>query len=102
MANAQYEKYIKKYQKTPKGKYIRQRSNAKRRGIEWLLTFEEWWEIWQLSGKWEQRGTSYNNYVMARKHDDGPYAKGNVAIIKQAANSRFSYKRGLKLFREGE
>lgn len=83
-----YEKYVKNYQKTPKGKYIRQRANAKQRGINWELSWEEWWDIWQKSGKWEQRGTGSNDYCMARKFDDGPYSRENVVIKTMADNSR--------------
>lgn len=99
MGNAYYEKYVKNYEKTPKGRFNRQKANAKQRGVEWQLTFEEWWQIWQESGKWEERGTGEKNYCMSRKHDDGPYAVGNVRIITNKANSKFSYRHGLKIFK---
>jgi hypothetical protein len=81
---------MNKYEKTPRGKYTRQRCNALRRGLQWKMTFEEWWQIWQDSGKWEQRGQASDQYCMARINDEGPYSAGNVAIITMAENSRQS------------
>lgn len=64
-----------------RNKYHTQKSLAKRRGIRFLLTFGEWWEIWQGSGHWPQRGKGTKQYVMARYHDSGPYVWWNVKII---------------------
>lgn len=88
-----YEKYIKQYQKTPRGKFGVQKANAKRRGIPWELTFEEWWDIWQQSGQWPNRGQDSSQFCMARKHDLGPYSVDNVKIITMKANSRYTAKR---------
>lgn len=92
-----YEKYVKPWNQTPKGKFMRQKTNARQRGVLWDLTFEEWWSIWEKSGKWEERGTGYKNYCMARKHDDGGYTKNNVSIITNRQNNQFSYKHTLGL-----
>lgn len=88
-----YEKYVKNYQKTPKGKFITQRANAKRRGVDWQLTFEQWWEIWEKSGKWGQRGTDAKQYCMCRKHYLGPYSVDNVEIKTMMSNSSYVMKR---------
>jgi len=50
----------------PKQAFQVQRSSAKWRDIEWFLTFEEWWDIWEKSGKWTERGRGINQYCMAR------------------------------------
>lgn len=71
---------MNEYEKTPKGKYIRQRANALRRGIKWLMTFEEWWRLWQKSGKWEQRGRQPEDFFMIRKNETGDYSADNVEI----------------------
>jgi hypothetical protein len=63
-----------------KEKFWSQRTKAKHRGIEFNLTFEEWWDIWQKSGKWEERGCRKGQYVMSRKNDIGPYEVENVFI----------------------
>jgi hypothetical protein len=71
-----------------KHKYNCHKGNAKFRNIGFELTFEEWWDIWQQSGKWEQRGKGAGKYVMARHNDVGPYAVGNVSIKTQEENIR--------------
>jgi hypothetical protein len=66
--------------------FMTQKENARRRGIEFLFTFEEWWEIWESSGRWEQRGRKSGNYVMARFRDRGAYRVGNVEIVTVEQN----------------
>ena len=61
-------------------KFNAHKSNAKRRGIEFLLTFEEWLKIWVDSGKVEQRGRGANKYCMCRIGDKGAYSIDNVFI----------------------
>lgn len=72
--------------KKPTRAYGSQRSNAKKRGIEWHLTLWQWWTIWQASGHWDHRGRG-QGYVMCRKGDVGPYAVGNVFIAPAVQNS---------------
>lgn len=74
----------------PIRKFESQRGNAKQRGIEWQLSFAEWWEVWQESGRWAERGRG-SGYVMARWADDGPYSVDNVYICTAAQNSSDSY-----------
>jgi hypothetical protein len=66
--------------------YNLHRNNAKRRGIPFLLTFEQWNSIWRESGKWDQRGKRKGQYCMARHGDTGPYADGNVKITTKEEN----------------
>jgi hypothetical protein len=65
-------------------------SDHKRRagcyGIEFVLTFEKWWQIWESSGRWGERGNRRAQYCMARFNDKGPYAAGNVEIITNQEN----------------
>ena len=66
--------------------YQYQRRNASERGIGWELTLAQWWDIWESSGHWEQRGRGKGCYVMGRHADKGPYAVGNVVICSQKEN----------------
>ena len=61
-------------------KFNAHKSNAKRRNIEFLLTFEEWLDIWEKSGKCEQRGRGADKYCMCRIGDKGAYSIDNVFI----------------------
>jgi len=65
--------------------YMQQRRNAKVRGIEWGMSFREWWWFWQDSGVWGNRGRG-NAYCMARYGDSGPYSIGNVYVCTNATN----------------
>lgn len=60
--------------------YQIQKSNARTRGVEFALTFDEWKELWIASGKWGERGRGSEKYCMCRTGDTGPYAVGNVYI----------------------
>ena len=59
-----------------------------RDGVNFTMTFKEWWDCWERSGKWYQRGTKSGQYVMCRKNDEGDYCVGNVYIEKQYHNIR--------------
>jgi hypothetical protein len=56
--------------------YQSQKSNAKRRGIGFLLTFEQWLEWW--GDDLEKRGVGQFSLQMQRKADTGPYELGNI------------------------
>jgi hypothetical protein len=68
-------------------KFIDHRTSARNRGLDFNLTFSEWWDIWEQSGHWEQRGRRRDQYVMSRKNDIGPYEVGNVFIQLASGNS---------------
>lgn len=70
----------------PRYAYANQRSSAKQRNVPFLLSFEEWWAVWEASGKWEQRGRRREQYCMARFGDEGAYETGNVFICTPADN----------------
>lgn len=72
-------------------KYRTQKNNAKRRKIEFLLTFEEWSDIWLASGHLEEMGRRKGNYVMSRHNDVGTYSVGNVFIQLKQDNDTVAY-----------
>jgi hypothetical protein len=74
--------------KTAKEKYWQQKTQAKLRELEFTLTFEQWSNIWQTSGKWEHRGRKKDQYVMSRIGDKGGYTLSNVFIQSNADNNR--------------
>jgi len=83
-------------------RFVRQRNNARPRGIAWNLTFGEWWSIWRESGKWASYGRGKTGYVMARHGDLGPYAPGNVKIISAVENQSEYIRRYWKDVRSGK
>jgi hypothetical protein len=66
--------------------YGRQRVNAHKRSIPWLITYPEWMAVWSQSGHLNDRGRGRNRYCMARYHDKGGYEVGNVYITTIAGN----------------
>ena len=69
-----------------KKKWYTHKANAKKRNIPFHLTFEEWWDIWQVSDKWNERGKQAGQYCMSRLNDHGAYEVGNVFIQLHSDN----------------
>ncbi len=63
-------------------------SGAKRRGILFQFSFEEWWAWWQVDNRWEHRGPRKGQYCMARRGDAGPYHPDNVYCATNEENAR--------------
>jgi len=68
------------------GAYMKQKWHAKERNIPFLLSFNDWWSVWDTSGQWLLRGCRKGRYVMARFGDQGGYEVGNVKIITHSEN----------------
>lgn len=66
-------------------RYAQQMANAKKRGIEWEFTFDEWCEIW--ANHWENRGPRKDQLGMCRTHDKGPYKADNVRLDSPKGNA---------------
>ena len=66
--------------------YSKHKQDAKKRGVPFFFTFDEWWAVWRDSGKWEQRGVRKGQYVMARFGDKGGYETSNVRICTSSEN----------------
>lgn len=56
--------------------YSTQKANAKRRGIEFNLTFKQWCEFW--GADIQKRGNGHDKLQMQRIADTGPYEIGNI------------------------
>lgn len=70
------------------GKYKTQKRNAEHRGLQFLLSYDEWLFIWTDSGKIGQRGRGGKKYCMCRYNDVGSYEVGNVFIGTGSENVR--------------
>jgi len=79
-------KYPKKTRPALYRAYRSQKDKAAVRGINFLLSFEEWLDIWTRSGFLSERGRLSEAYCMARFGDVGPYSRDNVKIIKTKEN----------------
>jgi len=64
-----------------KKKYIQQAHRARNRGIEFIITFEEWYQWWLDQGI--DKNLHYGKFTgdtkcMCRKGDVGPYSLENI------------------------
>lgn len=78
-----------RYRRTWKGMFTLHKINAKRRGVEFELTPNQWKAIWFMSGHWRDRGPRMGQFVMCRVGDAGPYAWGNVFIGPAKVNLNY-------------
>ena len=58
--------------------YRIQKHSAAKRGIPFLLTFEQWSEWWLTDDRWLRRGRKAGQLQMGRKGNSGPYSPDNV------------------------
>lgn len=57
------------------------KDNARRRQLEFALTYEQWSAVWAESGRWAQRGRCRGQYQMDRIDNTKGYVPGNVQIV---------------------
>ena len=72
-----------------KGRYNSQKSSAKARGIDFNLTFDEWYNWWLSNGVDKNSPVadrSFNKLCMCRKNDTGAYELGNIFCATQRVN----------------
>jgi hypothetical protein len=64
--------------------YLTQRKDAKRRGVEFKLSYEEWLEFW--GDDLDLRGRDDHQLCMARYGDTGAYEIGNIKKLTMSQN----------------
>lgn len=68
----------------PWQRFVANRKNAAQRGIEFKLSFDEWWALWALH--YHERGTARDDYCLCRYLDMGCYEIGNVRVDRTVSN----------------
>lgn len=66
--------------------YKNQVRSSRKRGIDFLLTFEEWRDWWLIDNRWSNRGRHSGQFVMARRGDAGPYSIDNIYLATSRQN----------------
>lgn len=74
--------------------YRMQKRHAKRRGVEFALTYEQWLYWW--GEDLPLRGRGIGKLQMCRFMDTGPYALHNIYKSTHEENSSFKFKLGFK------
>ena len=77
--------------KKTKQQYHNHKARAKRKGIPFELTFEQWYQIWLDSGHYFEKGTKQGQFVMSRFQDKGGYTINNVFIQTVGDNTREAF-----------
>jgi hypothetical protein len=72
-------KYPDAFEREQRLAFYRMKAQAKHRGEEFLLSFEEFSTLWD--GLWEQRGRKPDDYCMTRTDNTLPWHTSNVKII---------------------
>jgi hypothetical protein len=62
---------------------MRARSQAWYRGEEWLLTDQEYIDLWLEDEKYKLRGRGVDNYCLTRKDPEGSWSLDNVHVISR-------------------
>lgn len=83
--------------KKDRARYDAQKANARTRGIKFDLTYKQWWDWWQETGHYHERGPFRGQYVMGRYGDTGPYELGNIYCCTNTENAQFGRRKARKL-----
>lgn len=84
MTKEERQDWVRRGYPDPRVAYRTHAANAAQRGIEFKLTFDEWWGLW--AEHYTQRGRSAGMKHMCRTGDQGAYEVGNVRIDTMEAN----------------
>lgn len=61
--------------------WLRKKAQATFRGEEWTLTIEEWFDIWDKSDQWDNRGRHPHASAMFMKDPEKGWHAWNVEIV---------------------
>jgi hypothetical protein len=70
--------YPTEFERRLRHAYSSHRRSAKKRGIPFLFSFEQWSEWWLTDDRWSRRGRKAGQLQMGRKGNSGPYSPDNV------------------------
>lgn len=85
MEKEQRQEWVRRGFVDPVVAYRKHAASAVPRGIEFKMTFSEWWSLWEPH--YEKRGRNVGQMVMCRTNDQGAYEIGNVRIDTVQGNA---------------
>ena len=74
-----------------KQQFWNHKQRAKRKGVPFELSMDEWYKIWIDSGHYHEKGTKRGQYVMSRYGDKGGYTVDNVYIQTVGENTKEAF-----------
>lgn len=75
-------------------KYCQMKAQAKFRKEEFLLTWDEFQQLW--AGKWHLRGRQSNSLCMTRYDWDGPWDLANTQVVERVEHLRLQSAYGVE------
>ena len=73
--------YPTEFERRLRHAYASHRRSAKKQGIPFQFTFEQWRDWWLTDNRWSRRGRKAGQLQMGRKGNSGPYAPENVECV---------------------
>ena len=70
--------YPTEFERRLRHAYASHRRSAKKQGIPFQFTFEQWRDWWLTDNRWSRRGRKAGQLQMGRKGNSGPYSPDNV------------------------
>jgi hypothetical protein len=62
-------------------KYLISKNQAGFRSEPWGLTFDQWWQLWEDSGHWQDRGKGSKSWCMIQQDTSLGWIPGNCTIV---------------------
>lgn len=85
MTKEERKAWVARGYRDPVQAYRTHAASAAQRGIEFKLTFDQWWALWEPH--YPQRGRNVGQKQMCRTGDTGAYEAGNVRIDTVQGNA---------------
>jgi hypothetical protein len=68
--------------------WLRKKAQAKFRGESWTLTIEEWFEVWDKSDQWDNRGRHPNSSAVFMRDPELGWHLWNVEVCNRSQRLR--------------
>lgn len=72
--------------------FIQQRNQARWRGEEWTITFEQWLDLW--GDRYHLRGRTVNSLCLTRRDYDLPWTQDNTEVVSRQEHNQRQSRRG--------
>jgi hypothetical protein len=76
-----YKKFNNEFDHIRHKAYSKAKSQADYRGEPWLLTIQDWFDLWSDPEVWYRRGRKSDSVCMTRLNQTGPWDVVNTIIV---------------------
>src|SRR5258706_9221221 len=68
--------------------YLTHKRDALRKGVAYDISFEDWKDMWNSSGHFQDKGSKTGQYTMVRLDKTKPFTFGNIEIKQRKPYDR--------------